>query len=227
MKPIKLFVSAIFLIPQLIFAQKIEQDCNFKPIKINDSVYHLYLTNSKLLEEQSEDNCLLLYLRDREGKPDGTVIVFDNLKKKRWQFNFKDHKIFGKELKWYTNGQLEFEILYKENIYYDHTAYRKDGKIYYKVENENSDTLKIYHFYDNGVLKKKIEIDSVLVHDKQFLQGDQIFRVKEWYNNGILKETGLLLSRIYKFGKWTYYDKNGKLTKTQEFKENDWVIYEE
>jgi antitoxin component YwqK of YwqJK toxin-antitoxin module len=223
----KLILSAILLIPHLIFAQGIEQDCNFKPIKINDSVYHVYLANSKLLHEYSETNCLIFYMRNKDGKPNGTFMVFDNLKKKRWQVNFKDQEKYGKELKWYATGQLEYEILYKENKYFDQTAYTKDGKIYFKVENENSGKANRYYYYSNGIMKSKIEFDSVLVHDKHYLPGANVFRVRGWHNNGNLKETGLLFGNIYKFGKWTYYDKNGKLTKTQEFNENDWVIYEE
>lgn len=222
----KLILSAILLIPHLIFAQKIEQDCNFKPIKINDSVYHVYLANNQLLDANSETNCLLIYLRNGEGKPDGSIIVFDNFKKKRWLVNFKDQKR-NNELVWYSNGKLKSETFYKEDIYYDETEYSTDGKICYKVKNQNSGKENIYYYYKNGVLKRKIEFDSLLVHNKPYLQGNNIFRVKGWYNNGKLKETGLLFSDWYKLGKWTYYDKNGKVTKTQEFKETDWVQYDE
>jgi antitoxin component YwqK of YwqJK toxin-antitoxin module len=220
----KLILSAILLIPHLIFAQEIEQDCNFKPIKINDSVYHVYLTNTQFLDAYSETNCLLIYLRDGEGKPDGTIIVFDNLKRKRWLVNFKDQKRTN-ELVWYANGKLEREIFYKEDIYYDQTLNRKDGTLHSKIVNGNSDTEKTYIYFNNGVLKKKIEIDSALVHDKRPLQAANIFRAKEWYINGILKETGLLFARTYKFGIWTYYDKNGKVTKVEEYKESNRVIY--
>jgi len=221
----KLIFSAILLIPHMIFAQAIEQDCNFKPIKINDSVYHVYLANTKLLDKNSEQDCIRHYLRDREGKPDGTVIFFDNLKKKRWLFNFKDHKSIGKEIKWYTNGQLEFEILFKADAIYDRTDYRTNGNIFSKLVNVNSGKANTYFYYKNGVLKRKIEFDSLLVYNKNFLQGANIFRVKGWYNNGKLQETGLVFGEKYKLGKWTYYDKNGKITKTQEFKETDSVIY--
>ena len=43
----------------------------------------------------------------------------------------------------------------------------------------------------------------------------------------MLKETGLLFLRMYKFGKWTFYDKNGKLKRTQEIKETEWVLQNE
>jgi len=223
----KLILSALLLIPHMIFAQEMEQDCNFKPIKINDSVYHVYLTNTQLLDVLTEDNCLLAYMHDGRGKPDGSIIVFDNFKKKRWLVNFKEQKRH-KELLWYTNGKLQREFLYKDDIIQDQISYKKDGIIDFKVENQNSGKASTYYYYKNGILKRKIEFDSILkVHIKPYVKDAKIFSIKEWYINGSIKKIGSLWNETYKFGNWTYYDENGKITKTQEFTESNGVQYNE
>lgn len=220
----KIPILLISIIPFVLYAQNYPINCAYNPIRINDSTYHLKVNRyDSLINRQG--SCLLNYLYFSYRKPDGTLVIFDDSNRKRWSAEYKNGVKIGKQFLWYATGELESEYFYREDIYYDYIFYLKDGKICSKIVNGNSDNEVKYYYSVDGILNKKIEFDSLLVHYSPDLIVKRIYKFKEFYNKGNLKLTGALIDETYKFGKWTYYDKNGKITKVQEYKEPDSVLY--
>jgi antitoxin component YwqK of YwqJK toxin-antitoxin module len=115
---------------------------------------------------------------------------------------------------WYTEeGSVEAIYQYDSigRMMMELSFYENGNIMDYQLNNNDSSCLKLMNtYYESG------ELES---HYFEPLCGDENERrlLREYYKNGALKLKGQYLNR-YKEGVFEYYNKNGQLVKTEEYK---------
>ncbi len=139
-------------------------------------------------------------MTDKNNPYTGKSITYFTNGKKRSLVIRKEGKLHGKCIDWYENGQVRYEMTYKNGNRTKLLGWYKNGQM--SIEGNRLNGIshgKYFEWYENG--KKKKEID--------FKDGDKNGIYMEWYENGIKKiETNYLKGKV--IGKILRWDKNGK-----------------
>jgi len=139
----------------------------------------------------------------------------------------------------YENGQVERSFVSPDPLHCNLDIYYENGFPKKKIAYYDGKPQKLYEYYENGLPKTALENEKEMKYvtlKKSWYSSGQmesylelrdkkvmLFAQKKFYENGQLKEEGLLkLSKdgkdYLKDGEWTFYDESGKNKKVEKFK---------
>lgn len=139
----------------------------------------------------------------------------------------------------YENGQVERSFVSPDPLHCNLDIYYENGFPKKKIAYYDGKPQKLYEYYENGLpkiaLENEKEMKYVTLKKSWYASGQMesylelkdkkvlLFSQKKFYENGQLKEEGLLkLSKdgkdYLKDGEWTFYDESGKNKKVEKFK---------
>lgn len=212
------------------YGQDANIECNYKIEKLSEGKYKSIIIGYDSLS--SMESCFLIWMNTGEGKPDGELLIYDEYGKKRRLAIYKGGIRVGKHIEWYDTGELYIETTWETDSNFNSKSYYKSGKLSSNAVNGNRDNAVYTDYYENGKIKAitsyNPSIDKTF-YDNGLLKSDKSATKKtytEWYSNGKIKLTGSLDQIAwYRIGKWSYYDKSGKLVKELFYKSNNQGYY--
>ena len=216
----------LFLLTLNLNAQETNPECDYKIEKTSEGKYRTKVIGFDSLSRM--ESCFLGWMNTGKGKPNGTLLVFDENGKKRRLAIYKGGIRTGKHLEWYPTSELYSETIWETDLYFTTKAYYKTGKISHTSVNGNRDNAIYTDYYENG--KVKSLINSAERFEKNYYETGQTKsekfdskrKYKEWHPNGKVKVTGSLDEGAFgRVGKWLFYDDKGKLVRELIYEENN------
>lgn len=194
----------------------------YKDGEINGMVTQYYLNGQKNLEANFIDGKkeglekkfyangkISSEIEYKEGKYNGSYKTYFPNGQIESEGQTENGQSTGKWKSYFLNGTVESEYSYeKGQIVGEYKEYDVDGKLHLIYDYKKNDVYG-YSFFDK---------DGKLIHSDDKQSGK--LNYKGFYPNGNIKNEGLYNYNGGKEGEWKYYDVNGVLNSTSEFKEN-------
>lgn len=152
---------------------------------------------------------------------DGQIKVFKNY----WENGNLERELITvdnlrcKLFTYYPNGQARSEIMYYEGIEIKQKDFFENGSIELDEEIDKKDGSIIKRIINYPDSKPKVIMELI---DKK----NKMYSYKEYYENGNLKEEGILnfrkdMNDYVKNGEWKFYNEQGQLVKTTKYINNE------
>lgn len=195
------------------FSQNLE--CDYKIERTGEGKYKIQVNNFDSLE--TGETCFLSWMNTGKGKPDGELLVYDEMGRKRRLAIYESGIRVGTHYEWYKTGEVYSITNWETDLYFNSKCFYQSGKIKSTAINGNRDNAIYTSYYENGQIESVT--NSFLDPEKTYYQNGNLKSVKskqqftEWYSNGKVKLTGSLDFGFTRIGKWRYYDDKGKLVR--------------
>ncbi|HEY8969067.1 MAG TPA: hypothetical protein VIM64_08235 [Puia sp.] len=105
------------------FAQ--ESGCDFKIEKIGEGKYRTRVNNFDSLE--MGETCFLSFMNTGKGKPDGELLVYDEMGRKRRSARYKAGIRVGTHYEWYKTGEIYDITNWETDTFFNSKSYYRSG----------------------------------------------------------------------------------------------------
>ncbi len=149
----------------------------------------------------------------------GVLTTFYEDKIIKEKIPFSNGVVSGTFKCFYQNGNIKDEIQYLNGEQTgERNEYFENGHKKYTVRKLfDRNQFEHYWYYDNGIPKK---LEHKLLNKDQ-----RIGEYKQWFENGLLQETGTYVSNYERSGQWLEFHKDGSKKLEAEFKNGDFLIH--